>query len=73
MYLNEARRTWVKLHANWAEAHVDAAACRDICIAKVRRGEGPSYADWRLAEQKQAKEDELRDVMDEFVGCYFAD
>lgn len=73
MHLDEARRTWQKLHAQWAEIHVEAVEARAVCTAKFRAGEGPTAAELERAESLEAQDEELRGAMDEFTGRYFGD
>lgn len=73
MDLNAARKRYSELHAAWAEAHVEAMEARAVCTAKFRAGDGPSIADIDRAELLEAREEDLRNAMDEFVGSYFGD
>jgi hypothetical protein len=73
MDLNAARQRYGELHAAWAEAHVEATEARAVCTAQFRAGVGPSIADLDRAELLEAREEDLRNAMDEFVGSYFGD
>ena len=73
MDLSAARRRYSELHAAWAEAHVEAMEARATCTAKFRAGDGPSIADLDHAELLEARAEDLRNAMDEFVGSYFGD
>lgn len=73
MDFGEARKRFTELHDAWAEAHVEAMEARGVCIAKFRSGEGPSIADLDRAEALEAKDEELRNAMDEFTGQFFGD
>lgn len=74
MDLNAARRTWEKLHSEWAQVHVEALDARGVCTAKFRAGgEGPSEAELNRAASLEAKDEELRGAMDEFTGRYLGD
>lgn len=71
MDLREAEKRWDELHAAWAEVHVEAMEARGVCIAAFRSGADPSIADLDRAEALEARDEELRGTMDEFVGQYF--
>ncbi|MES2888667.1 MAG: hypothetical protein V4739_11720 [Pseudomonadota bacterium] len=73
MDLGEARKKWSLLHAQWAEAHVEAIDARGVCTAKFRAAIGPSDDELNRAEVLEARAGELRDAMDEFIGQYFGD
>ena len=73
MDLREARKQWQQLHDAWAEAHTEALDASGICTAKFRSGEGPTIPELDRAESLQARANELRDQMDEFIGQYFGE
>lgn len=73
MDLNAARRRYSELHGAWAEAHVEAMEARAVCIAQFRSMVGPTIADLDRAELLEAREEDLRNAMDAFVGSYFGD
>lgn len=73
MDFGEASKRFGELHDAWAEVHVEAMEARGVCTAKFRAGEGPSIADLDRAEALEARDEELRNAMDEFVGSYFGD